>query len=194
MAKVVLDRAFRPVYPSPAGLITSVAADGTPNIITLGETFNLSIGLGDHPVVVGVAIAPARYSHELIQAAGEFGLCLPTAEMVEVVDRCGTCSGREVGDKFAHVGLTPVAATRIQAPLIAECPVCLECTLLDVIPTGDHDLFRGEVVAEHVEESCLDADGRIAIERLNPLVYVLGQYWGIGEHLGSHGYTRKKEG
>ena len=194
MAKVVLDRCFRPVYPTPAALITSVAGDGTPNIITLGETFNLSIGLPGHPVLVGLAIAPSRYSHELIRAAGEFAVNLPTADMVEVVDRCGTCSGRDVGDKFAHVGLTAAPATKIRAPLIAECPVNLECILIDVTPAGDHDLFRGKAVAEHVDEACLDDQGRVAIERLGPLVYVRGQYWSIGERLGSHGYTRKKGG
>jgi len=190
MAKVLIRRPFRPVYPSPAALITSVAEDGTPNIITLGECFNISIGL-EGPVVVGLAIAPGRYSYELIQRSGEFGVNFPTAAMVEKVDRVGTVSGREVGDKFAHVGLTPFPATKIKAPLIAECPLCLECKLVDILPAGDHDLFRGEVVAEHVDEACLDADGHIAVERLDTLCYVHGQYWSIGRYLGFHGFTQK---
>jgi flavin reductase (DIM6/NTAB) family NADH-FMN oxidoreductase RutF len=188
MAKVLMKRVFRPVYPSPAALITSVAADGTPNIITLGECFNISIG---KPVVVGLAIAPERYSYELIQKAGEFGVNLPTADMVEVVDRVGSVSGRTVGDKFAYVGLTPFPAKKIKAPLIAECPVNLECKLIDIIKAGDHDLFRGEVVAQHVNEECLDKDGNIAVERLNALCYILGQYWSTGLYLGYHGFTRK---
>ena len=191
MAHALLPRVFRPIYPSPAALITSVAADGTPNIITLGETFNISIGI-EPPVTVGLAIMPRRYSHGLIKEAGEFGVCLPTADMVEVVDRCGTVSGRDVGDKFAHVGLTPLSSTQIRAPLIAECPVNLECRLIDITPDGDHDLFRGEVVAEHVDEACLDDQGHIVIDRLNPLVYVLGQYWSVGRCLGSHGFSTKK--
>jgi flavin reductase (DIM6/NTAB) family NADH-FMN oxidoreductase RutF len=189
MAKVQLDRIFRPVYPSPAGLISSVAADGTPNIITLGETFNVSI---DKPVVLGLAITPERYSYELIRDSGEFVVNLPTADMAEVVDRCGTISGREVGDKFAYAGLTPLPAAKVRAPLIAECPVNIECRLIDIIPAGDHDLFRGEAVAEHVDEQCLDANGNIAVERLNPLIYALGQYWSVGEKLGFHGCTRRK--
>ena len=189
MAKVVLDRAFRPIYPTPAALVTSVAADGTPNIITLGEVFNISIS---QPVVVGLAIVPTRYSYELIEAAGEFAVNLPTADMAEVVDRCGSCSGRDVGDKFAHVGLTPVPATKIRAPLISECPVNLECTLIDIIQAGDHDLFRGEVVVEHVDEACLDEQGRIAIDRLDPLCFLLGQYWSAGKYLGHHGYSRER--
>ena len=54
---------FRPAYPSPAALVTSVSEDGRPNIITLGEVFNISIGVGTQPVILGIAIAKPRYSH-----------------------------------------------------------------------------------------------------------------------------------
>lgn len=189
MAKVLLREIFRPIYPSPAALISCVAPDGTPNIITLGECFNISIS---KPVVVGIAIAPERYSYGLIERAGEFAVNLPTAAMIDVVDRVGTCSGRKVGDKFAHVGLTAVPAAKIKAPLIAECPINLECKLIDLIQAGDHDLFRGEVVAQHVDDSCLDAKGRIAIEKLDPLCYILGEYWSLGRKLGFHGFTAKR--
>ena len=191
MAKVQRDRVFRPIYPSPAALISCVAVDGTPNIITLGETFNISIG---KPVVVGLAIAPERYSYELIRDSGEFVVNLPTADMAEVVDRCGSVSGRAVGDKFAHVGLTPVPGSVVAAPLVAECPVNIECRLIDIIPAGDHDLFRGEAVAEHVDEACLDADGRMLVDKLDPLVYMRGEYWSVGRKLGFHGYTRRQSG
>ena len=188
MAKRVLDKIFRPVYPTPACLITSLAADGTPNIITLAETFNISIGVEGY-VTVGLAIVPSRYSHDLIEASGEFTVNIPTADMVREVDRCGTVSGRH-HDKFAYSGLTPLPATKVKPPIIAECPVNLECILIDITKAGDHDLFRGEVVAQHVDEAILNADGTIAIDRLNPLSYVLGQYWSLGRHLGNHGFTK----
>jgi len=141
-------------------------------------------------VVVGLAIMPSRYSYGLIEESGEFGVNFTTADMVEVVERCGSVSGREVGDKVAHVGLTPFAASRISAPLIAECPVNLECKLLDIIPAGDHGLFRGEVLVEHVARDCLDADGNILVERLNPLCYIRGEYWSADKRLGRHRFTR----
>ena len=189
MAKRVLDKIFRPVYPTPACLITSLAADGTPNIITLAETFNISIGVEGY-VTVGLAIVPSRYSHDLIASSGEFTVNIPTADMVREVDRCGTVSGRR-HDKFAYSGLTPLPATKVKPPIIAECPVNLECILIDITQAGDHDLFRGEVVAQHVDEAILNADGTIAIDSLNPLSYVLGQYWSLGRHLGNHGFTKK---
>jgi flavin reductase (DIM6/NTAB) family NADH-FMN oxidoreductase RutF len=179
--------AFRPVYPGPAGLITSMAADGRANIITLGEVFNLSIA---QPVIVGIAMAKQRHSHKLIMEGGEFVVNLPPASLVEKVDRCGTMSGRDV-DKFAAVGLTAIPATRVRPPLIAECPVNLECRLLGVEEIGDHDLFRGEVLVQHVDADKLDDSGNILVERLDVLCYMMSQYWTVGRKLGEHGFTRR---
>ncbi len=178
---------FRPVYPSPAGLITSVDANGRPNVITLGEVFNISIV---DPVIVGIAIAKPRYSHELISACGESVVNLPTAAMVEVVDRCGTVSGRDV-DKFAEFNITATPATHVAAPLIAECPINLEGRLLSVQEVGDHDLFLGEVVAEHIIEEALDTDGQVMVDKLDPLCYMHGRYWSAARELGFHGYTSR---
>lgn len=117
---------FRPVYPSPAALITAVSEDGKANIITLGEVYNLSIA---EPVIIGISIAKPRYTHELITRTGEFVVNLPSARILEKVDRCGSVSGHDV-DKFAAFGLTALPATQVRPPLIAECPVNLECRLL----------------------------------------------------------------
>jgi flavin reductase (DIM6/NTAB) family NADH-FMN oxidoreductase RutF len=178
---------FRPVYPSPAALVTAVDENGRANIITLGEVFNLSIA---EPVIVGIAIAKARYTHELISRTGEFVVNLPPARLLEKVDRCGSVSGRQV-DKFAAFGLTALAATRVRPPLIAECPVNLECRLLGIEEIGDHDLFKGEVLVEHVDEDVLDASGRVQVSKLDPLCYMMGEYWSAGRKLGHHGFTRK---
>ena len=60
----------RPIYPTPAALITSVDAAGRPNIITLGEVFNISIR---QPVILGIATRKATYSHTLISQTREYG-------------------------------------------------------------------------------------------------------------------------
>ncbi len=178
---------FRPVYPSPAALITSVSEDGCPNIITLGEVFNVSIS---DPVILGIAIAKPRYSHELITATREYVVNLPTSRMAETVDRCGSVSGREV-DKFAEFRLTPVPAEKVRPPLIAECPVNVECRVLGIQEIGDHDLFLGEALAEHVAEEALDERGRILVDKLDPLCYLHSEYWSCGSRLGRHGFSRE---
>jgi len=178
---------FRPVHPSPAALVTSISEDGRPNIITLGEVFNISIA---SPVILGIAIAKPRYSHELISASREYVVNLPTAAMVETVDRCGTVSGRDV-DKFAAFGLTAVPAEKVRPPLIAQCPISIECKVIAIHEVGDHDLFLGEAVAQHVAEDALDENGRVAVDKLDALCYLHGEYWSCGTKLGYHGFTAK---
>ena len=193
MAKVRLDP-FRPIYPTPAALITSVSADGSPNIIALGEVYNLSLS---KPTIVGVSIRKATYSHGLILQSGEFVVNLPTADLVWEVDRCGTASGQKV-NKFKEFGLTPVAASEVRPPLIQECPVNLECRLLGMEEVGDHDMFKGEVVAAHVDEALLDDEGRVRPERLDVLVFLLsfdfrGEYWSLGRKLADMRYTLRAD-
>jgi flavin reductase (DIM6/NTAB) family NADH-FMN oxidoreductase RutF len=166
--------------------VTSVSEDGRPNIITLGEVFNISIA---KPVILGIAMAKPRRSHELISRSKEYVVNLATAALVRKVDLCGTCSGREV-DKFAEIGLTPVPASKVKPPLIAECPVNCECRVIGIQEIGDHDLFLGEVVAEHVDEAALDEKGRIRTGALDPLCYMNGEYWSVAGKIGWHGFSR----
>jgi flavin reductase (DIM6/NTAB) family NADH-FMN oxidoreductase RutF len=167
------------VYPTPAGLITSVDAAGKPNIITLGEVFNISIS---RPVILGIGIRKARYSHGLISETREYVVNLPTVAIAEQVWGCGRVSGRSA-DKFERFGLTPLSATVVRPPLIAECPVNLECKVIGIQVIGDHDLFLGEVVAQHVDESVLDEDGKIVVERLNGFAFALGEFWTFGHKI-----------
>jgi flavin reductase (DIM6/NTAB) family NADH-FMN oxidoreductase RutF len=190
MSKVQI-RPYRPIYPTPAGLITSIAPDGRANIITLGEIFNLSLR---SPTIVGIAIRKATYSHGLIAQSGEYVVNLPTTRILAEVDRCGTVSGRKV-DKFAAFGLTPLPAAVVKPPLIAECPVNVECRVIGMEEVGDHDLFKGEVVAAHVDEDLLDERGRVCLDRLDVICFMHsfdlhGEYWSLGRKLGDLWFTR----
>lgn len=180
---------YRPVYPSPAALITSIDRNGTPNIITLGEVFNISIR---QPVIIGIAIRPATYSHGLIAETREYVVNLPPAHLVAQVDGCGRISGRNQVNKFERFGLTPVPADEVAPPLIAECPVNIECKVVGQQTIGDHDLFLGEAVAVHVDEDKLDASGALLAEKLDMLVYLTGEYWSVGQHLARLGFSRSQ--
>jgi len=169
----------RPVYPSPAALVTSVDARGRANIITLGEAFNLSI---HDPVIVGIAIAPARYSHQLISQTREYVVNLPPADLLPKVLQCGSCSGRDT-DKFATIGLTAIPATHVRAPLIAECVMNIECRVVGIETIGDHDLFQGEVIEVHISPEIADAHGRIDPAKLSAVVVTGAGFYGLGEQL-----------
>jgi len=180
-------RPMRPIYPSPAALITSVDEEGRPNIVTLGECFNVSIA---RPVIVGIAIRTATHSHGLIRARGEFTVNLPTTELLKQVDGIGSVSGRDC-DKFEEFGLTPLPATKVAPPLIAECPLNLECRVLSEQEVGDHQLFLGEVLAEHVDTDRLGDDGRPDPRKLDMLIYAANNYFAAGDWLGPHGLSRR---
>lgn len=169
----------RPIYPTPAALITSVDKDGNPNIITLAEVFNISI---NKPVIVGIAMRKATYSHSLISKTKEYVVNMPTVDLIDKVLACGNVSGRDV-NKFEKTGLTPLPAIKVTPPLIAECPMNLECKVLDIQEIGDHDLFLGEVLVEHVDEEILDENGKISFEKLSGFAFNLGEFWTFGEKI-----------
>lgn len=179
MAKIQI-QPRRPIYPTPASLITSADENGNPNIITLGEVFNISIS---RPVILGIAIRQATYSHSLITKTREYVVNLAPASLLDKLMICGRMSGRDV-DKFEKSGLTPLPATRVKPPLIAECPINLECKVLDIQVIGDHDMFLGEVVEQHVNEEVLDENGKISVEKLDGFAFVLGEFWTFGKRIG----------
>ena len=141
--------------------------------------------------MIGVGIRPHRHSHPLMKCSGEFVVNIPTSDMAEVVDWCGCVSGADV-DKFAEGPLTPVEASQVSAPLIAECPVNVECVVRHLLRLGTHDYFIGEVVAVHVDEALVGSDGRIEVAKLRPLVYNMPEYWSMGEKVGTHGFAAKR--
>jgi len=174
------------LYPVPAVMVTSGPRE-RPNIITLAWVGTVC----SDPPMVGISIRPSRYSHELISQHGEFVVNLPTAEQVNTVDYCGMVSGRDV-DKFVEAGLTALPASAVATVIIAECPLNLECRVQQVLSLGSHDLFLGEIVAAQVDEKVLTAKGQLDLHRAMPLAYGEHEYRGLGERLGSYGFSVKK--
>ncbi|HWU36535.1 MAG TPA: flavin reductase family protein, partial [Candidatus Acidoferrum sp.] len=127
------------LYPLPPSLITCGPPD-KPNIITLAWVGTLC----SEPPIIGISIRPSRYSYGLVKQSGQFAVNVPTADMVRVVDWCGTVSGHSE-NKFAAMGLTPLPAKVIHTVVIEECPVNIECQVVQTIPLGSHDLFLGKV-------------------------------------------------
>ena len=160
------------------------------NIITVAWT-----GLTcTHPPRVSIAIRPTRHSYRIIRESGEFVINLTPKSLVREADLCGIYTGAKV-DKFAKAGLTKAPATAVSCPLIAECPLALECKVTDVIPQGTHDLFLAEVVAVDVEDSLLDESGKLCLERADLAAFAHGEYYALGDKLGAFGFSvAKKKG
>jgi flavin reductase (DIM6/NTAB) family NADH-FMN oxidoreductase RutF len=140
------------------------------------------------PETVHVSIRPERHSYRIISESGCFTVNIPTVDMAGVVDKCGIVSGSE-GDKFDRAGLTPLPARIVSAPLVAECPINIECRVKEVIPIGVHHMFIGEVVAKHADSEVLTG-GKLDFSKIPLLTYVHGQYWSLGEPVGTYGFSK----
>lgn len=176
------------LYHLPVVLVSCIDESGRPNIIPLGWVG----GVCSDPPQVGIALRPSRYSHKLIEQTKEFIINIPTEDLVDVVDKTGFCSGRNV-DKFKEFNLTPLPASKVAPPLIKECIVNLECKLRHSLNLGSHTLFIGEIVAVQADEEYLKKDGEINYSLLKPLVLKHDEYCGMSEPLGWYGFTKFKE-
>ena len=178
------------LLPAPVVLL-SVAGHGKekPNIITLAWAGTVNSA----PPMLSVAIRPTRHSHRLVNAAREFVVNVPRAGQLEQVDLAGVWSGAE-HDKFEELGFTARPASAVAAPLIEECPVNIECVVRHQMALGSHDLYLAEIVAVQYDEDVLDANGRVKAGALEPIAYVEGEYWSLGERIGSYGAAAKASG
>ena len=173
--------------PLPPALIGS--GDMThPNVMTAAWT---GIICSD-PVLTYVSLRPSRYTHELISQNKEFTINLPTWKIAEAIDTVGVKSGRDL-DKFALTGLTAEPCSKIKAPQIAECPVSMECKVLEVRPFGTHDMFLAEVVAVNVDDKYIDENGALDLEKAGLLAYAHGFYYTLGRKIGKFGFSVEKK-
>ena len=174
------------LFPCPVVLVTCIDSTGKPNIITLAWA---GVVCSDPPIL-SLGIRPQRHSYRMIEATREFVVNIPTTKILKETDYCGMVSGRDI-DKFSATNLTPQPAEKVKPPLIQECPVNIECTLIKKVSLGVHDLFLGEVVRVHVDPEVLDEKKRIDFDQVTPLVYNQGEYWSLKQKIGVHGFSTK---
>ncbi|TFF86591.1 flavin reductase family protein [Candidatus Thorarchaeota archaeon] len=167
------------LVPCPA-ILLSVAGDERPNIITLSWAANVC----SNPPMLAVGIRPNRYSHQLVKRAGDFVVNIPSADLIKATIFCGSKSGKD-HDKFQECGLTAVTSSKVSSPRIEECPINIECKIDKTVSLGAHDLFIGEVVAVHMNESVLDSNGRLDPEKAKLFTYLplAAEYWNLGEKI-----------
>ena len=175
------------LYPVPAVMVSCNRPEEVPNIITIAWTGTIC----SDPPMLSISLRKERYSYDIIRDTGEFVVNLVNRKLVRAADYCGVKSGREV-DKFREMKLTPLQSHHIIAQGIAESPVCLECRVTERIPLGSHDLFLAEILGVSVDTRYLDEKGKFHLNRCGLAAYSHGEYFALGEKLGSFGYSVKK--
>lgn len=176
------------LYPVPAVLVSCQGAETRPNIITVAWAGTIA----SDPPMLSISVSPLRYSHRIIHETREFVVNLPTERLVWATDWCGVKSGRD-HDKFATLGLTAAPAQKVKAPLIAECPVNIECKVTQIVNLGSHDLFIAKVEAVDVDEELLTTGGRLNLTKAGLFAYVHGEYWNLKRPIGKFGFSIKKK-
>ena len=174
--------------PVPAVLLGCGNAKGySANLITVAWCGIIN----SDPPMLSVSIRKERYSHAIISETGEFSCNIPSKSLAAAVDYCGVVSGRKT-DKFKACDLTALDGEKISAPTVAECPLTLECKVVEIKELGSHDLFLANIVNIRVSEDFLDEKGHFDLARDGLLAYCHGAYYNIGEKLGTFGFSVKK--
>ena len=177
------------VYPLPAVMVSCGDSEGTANILTVAWTGTICT----NPPMVYISVKPERFSHHIIESSGEFVINLTTERLAGATDLCGVKSGRDT-DKWAECGLTKGKASSLEyAPVISECPVNIECRVAEIKHLGSHDMFIANVVGVQVDEEYFDESGKFHLNESGIICYSHGEYFALGEKLGSFGYSVKKE-
>ena len=170
------------VYPLPVVMVSCAEEGKNPNIITVAWTGTVCT----NPAMVYISVRKERHSYDMIKNSKEFVINLTTKDLAHATDFCGVRSGRDM-NKFEVMNLTPMKGQVVNAPLIKESPVNIECVVEQVIPLGSHDMFLAKVVAVNVDEQYMDEKGKFQLAKANPIVYSHGEYYDLGDFIGTFG-------
>ncbi|MBE5964254.1 MAG: flavin reductase family protein [Lachnospiraceae bacterium] len=177
------------IYPLPAVMVTVGDGKGNDNIITVAWTGTVCT----NPPMAYISVRPERYSYNLIKETKEFVINLTTKDLCFATDYCGVKSGRDV-DKFKETGLHKEKAKEVSVPLIAECPVNIECRVREEREYGSHTMFIADVVNVNVDDKYMDETNKFNLQASGLMAYSHGEYYDLNNKLGSFGYSVKKNG
>ena len=184
-------REFKPgnmLYPLPAVMVSVASKAGEKNILTISWAGTIC----SDPPMVSISVRPNRHSYHMIEETGEFVINLTTKDLAFATDYCGVVSGRDV-NKFEKLGLTPLKGKVVNAPLIEECPVNIECRVKQKIQLGTHDMFLADVVAVTVDDKYINEKDSFDLQAADPIVYSHGGYFTLDQEVGRFGYSVRKK-
>jgi flavin reductase (DIM6/NTAB) family NADH-FMN oxidoreductase RutF len=177
------------LYPLPAVMVSCGSSPEEYNILTISWTGTICTD----PAMCYISVRPTRHSYAIIRKNGEFVINLTTAALAFATDWCGVKSGKDF-DKFKEMNLTPVAATTINAPMIKESPVNIECVVKEIKELGTHHMFISEVTAVNADKKYFDEKtGLFRLRDAQPLCYLHGNYYITGEFVGKFGFSVQKK-
>ncbi len=155
------------LYPVPIVLITTGGL--YPNVMTCNRIMSCSA----EPPRLAISIRPGRYSHRLLMDTREFVVNIPYPGQSLLTDYVGVVTGIDE-DKIQIADLDLAPSATLETPLLADCPVNIECRVEETLMLDSHTMFIGRVERVHLEEAVLDEHGDVILAVAEGLVYDCG--------------------
>lgn len=165
-------------YPMPVYIIATYGADGTPNAM------NAAWGGISEDTQISICISADHKTTENILLRKAFTVSMATADYMAACDYVGIVSGNKEPDKFAKAGFHATKSEFVDAPLIDELPMAVECKLISYDPEDCR--LVGEIVNVCADESVLGENGKVDVKKLRPITYdpMNHHYLALGEKVG----------
>ena len=173
------------LFPMPVLMIATYGDDGTVDVM------NMAWGGICAENMVSLNIDTDHKTAKNIKKRGAFTLSIADVPHIQAADFFGIASGNKMEDKFARSGLTAVKSEKVDAPVVQEFPLTLECTVVeDKMEVYGHHVL-GEIAGVLADESVLDETGRVDARKLNAFVFdqFRSGYYAIGEKVGQAWHT-----
>lgn len=165
-------------YPMPVYIIGTYGADGTPNAM------NAAWGGISEETEISICISADHKTTENILFRKAFTVSMATANYIAACDYVGIASGNKEPDKFAKAGFHATKSEFVDAPLIDELPMALECELISYDPESCR--LVGRIVNVSADESVLGENGKVDVSKLQPITFdpMNNHYLVLGEKVG----------
>ena len=173
------------LFPMPVLMIATYGDDGTVDVM------NMAWGGICAENMVSLNIDTDHKTAKNIKKRGAFTLSIADVPHIQAADFFGIASGNKMEDKFARSGLTAVKSEKVDAPVVQEFPLTLECKVVeDKMEVYGHHVL-GEIVGVLADESVLDETGKADASKLNAFVFdqFHSGYYAIGEKVGQAWHT-----
>ncbi len=166
-------------YPMPVYIIGTYNADGTPNAM------NAAWGGISEEAEISICVDSSHKTAENLVARRAFTVSMATAQYVTACDYVGLVSGNKEPDKFSKAGFHATKSGFVDAPLIDELPMALECQLISYDPETCR--LVGKIVNVSADESVLGENGKVDVAKLRPITYdsMNHTYLVLGERVGN---------
>lgn len=167
-------------FPMPVLMIATYGEDGKVDVM------NMAWGGVCAENMVALNIDEGHKTSENIKQRGAFTLSIADIPHIKEADFFGIATGNKMADKFERSGLHAVRSARVDAPVVEEFPLTLECKVVECQHTAYGFRVLGEIVGVLADEKVLDEKGRVIPEKLNAFVFdqFRSGYYALGEKVG----------